>query len=555
MITDYQIKQNDIVLTQPKIAALYARVSTGKQENEATIDSQIDEIKRKIQEDNNVLADENIFFDDGYTGEIIQRPSLDLMRDAAIDGRFQVLYVYDRGRISRIFTHQEIVLEELRDKDIQFVSLHDINALTAEDRVLQAMQGVFAEYERIKIVERMRRGKMFKAKSGILINGSALYGYLYIKKTDTEPTHYVINEEEARVVRMIYQWVGVEGLSIYEVIKKLYDFKIPPRKRKSEFWTKGPITRILQCSTFTKGFVYYNKSEAVVAKNPIKKTLYKKIKRTSRKVRPKEEWLPFKVPTIIENNGIYEKVQKLLDTNKKYARKNRKYDYLLSGLVYCGCGYKRAGDGYMKGGNHYYRCAERIYKFPIEKKCQIPGVNAIVLDNQIWNELVKFINNPELLMKYANEWLKFQSVSNTNANEDKQRLSDLIKSVHEEEMRYAKAYGIGSLDFDQFTQLMKDLKGKKNSYIAQLKELDESKKEKVDEFELKDICDEARKMLKSLDLTNKYKTVRDIVEKIIIKERRLVEVWGYIPIYSLNMGYGTINRNRGFAQRWEVDVV
>jgi len=543
MITEYQIKQNDTSLIQSRVAALYARVSTGRQENEATIDSQIDEIKRKIQEDNNVLAPENIFFDDGWTGEIISRPSLDLMRDAAIDGRFQVLYVYDRGRISRIFTHQEIVLEELRDKDIQFVSLHDINALTAEDRVLQAMQGVFAEYERIKIVERMRRGKMFKAKNGVLINGSALYGYIYIKKTDTEPTHYVINEEEANVVKMIYQWVGVDGLSIYEVIKKLYDLKIPPRKRKSEFWTKGPITRILQCSTYAKGIVYYNKSEAVVAKRPIKKTLYKKIKRTSRKVRPKEEWLPYKVPTIIEDNGVFEKVQKLLETNKKYARKNRKYDYLLSGLVYCGCGNKRAGDGYMKGGNHYYRCAERIYKFPIEKKCQIPGVNAIVLDIQLWNELVKFISNPELLTKYAKEWLKSQGNSNDQSGENGQRLQGLIEGVHEEEMRYAKAYGIGSLDFDQFRQLMKELKGKKAKYLSQLEELNNSQQENVEEYELNDICGEAMKMLKSLDLTNKYKTVRDLVEKIIIKERRLVEVWGYIPLYSLNMGYGTIYRN------------
>src|SRR3989344_7531101 len=111
-----------------KIAGAYGRVSTGRQEQEATIDSQIDEIKNRVASDGNMLPPENIFIDDGWTGEMLQRPALDLMRDAARDGKFQILYVYDRGRLSRIFAHQEVLLEEITDKGIQFVTLHDINA-------------------------------------------------------------------------------------------------------------------------------------------------------------------------------------------------------------------------------------------------------------------------------------------------------------------------------------------------------------------------------------------------------------------------------------------
>ena len=74
------------------IAALYARVSTSRQENEQTIDSQIAEIKVKIAEDGNSLPSENSFIDDGWTGEMIQRPGLDAMRDAAMAGVFQGNY-------------------------------------------------------------------------------------------------------------------------------------------------------------------------------------------------------------------------------------------------------------------------------------------------------------------------------------------------------------------------------------------------------------------------------------------------------------------------------
>jgi len=169
-----------------KIVALYARVSTGRQEQEATIESQIDELKLKIAQDANILPDENIFIDDGWTGELIARPDLDRMRDAAVVGKFTSLYVYDRGRLSRRFAHQEVIIEELKDHDVSFISLHDTKADTPEEKVLQAMQGVFHEYERVKIIERMRRGKLYKAKNGIVINGSALYGYKYIKKKSNQ---------------------------------------------------------------------------------------------------------------------------------------------------------------------------------------------------------------------------------------------------------------------------------------------------------------------------------------------------------------------------------
>ena len=168
----------------PLVVALYARVSSSKQEVKQTIESQIAEIKSRIKKDGNVLPKENIFIDDGWSGELLQRPSLDLMRDTAKADKFKILYIYDRGRLSRIFFHQEIVMEELKDGNIEVVSLHDAKATTPEEKVMQSMQGDFHQYERIKIVERMRRGKLYKAREGILINGHALYGYSYIKKTD-----------------------------------------------------------------------------------------------------------------------------------------------------------------------------------------------------------------------------------------------------------------------------------------------------------------------------------------------------------------------------------
>lgn len=542
--------------SQPLIAGAYFRTSTNRQEEEQTIESQIAEVKARIEGDGNTLSPENIFIDDGWTGEMLQRPGLDAMRDAALAGNFQVLYVYDRGRLSRVFAYQEIILEEIIDKGIKFITLHDVSAETPEERVLQAMQGVFHEYERVKIAERMRRGKLFKARNKILINGHSLYGWDYIKKTEQEPAHYKINEEQAKVVRWIFEWVGVEGISLREVIKRLYDRGIPPRKGKSEFWTKGPIVRLLQNEAYAKGVVYYNKSESCVARKPIKNIKYKKIKRSSRKSRPREDWIPFKVPPIILDNGVYEKVQVILDRNQKYARKNRKYDYLLSGLVYCECGSKRAGDGSSKNGHYYYRCAERIYNFPMEKKCQAQGVNAVLLDESLWRNLVKIFKDEDILKKHVGAWLQTELQHDTVKDQERIRLLDSINKIAEEEKRYAKAYGAGTIDFEQFQELMKEAKRRKIVLKKQLDTLKPTNQNKIDQSQVDDVCQEATLVLQSLDLNNKTQIIRDIIDKVVINtQERMVDVWGHITLQNLSLterlGYEPTSRDSWIAKCWE----
>lgn len=541
---------------QRLIAGLYARVSTGRQEQEETIDSQVAEIKARVKQDGNILPEENVLVDDGWTGSMIERPGLDSVRDAAHEGRFQVLYVYDRGRLSRVFYHQELVIDELRSKGIQFISLHDINAMTPEEQVLQSMQGVFHQYERIKIAERFRRGKLYKAKNGILINGQAKYGYRYIKRTDTEHARYEVNEEEARVVRMVWHWYGNERISINQVRKRLYDLGIPPKKRKSQFWTKGPIRRLLNCDTYVSGHVYYNKTEAVVPTKPRSNDKYKKVKKSSRKRKPREEWLPYQVPPLIDDPTLFDRIQERLRFNKRYARKNRKYDYLLTGKIYCSCGNRRGGDGSGKNGHFYYRCSERIHKIKREDRtCFAKGVSATVLDKMIWNELVKYLTRPELIKKHAQKWITTQVKRDENQQE-RENLEGILESIRAEEDRYSKAYGAGALEFDHFTELMKKTKGRKKGVEKQIAELKEKVSIKRIKIDVDELCKEAANVLKSLDLSDKKRVVQDIIDKVVIQERRQVGVWAHIPLKTLpateKMGYELISRHSRPSQRWQV---
>ena len=536
-------------IKQPLIAGLLARVSTSRQENEATIESQIAEIKTRIEADGNTLPNGNIFLDDGWTGEMLARPGLDAMRDAATSGAFQVLYVYDRGRISRVFAYQEIVIEELTDKGIQFVTLHDVQATTPEEHVLQAMQGVFHEYERVKIAERMRRGKLYKARNGVVINGSAPFGYKYVKKTETTPTHFEVNGEEAEIVRKIFHWIGIDRISIKEVIRRLYNLGVKPRRRKSEFWTNGPILRMLGCETYDKGLIFYNKTEACVAKKPLKHDKYKKIKKGSRKARPREDWIPFKVEPLLTEPGIFDKVQQVLAFNQRHSHslKAQRFPYLLTGQIYHGCGGRMAGDGSCKENHFYYRCAARTQCRPDglpKSDCRIPGVNAAVMDGLFWIKLREHLSDPDFIRRQTEEYLVERVRQNEAYNDGKLRLEEQIEKIKEEEGRYAKAYGAGSLEFEQFQGLIKDAKKRKLALGAKIKDLEQRDGHIIiDQSKLGLYCAEMQNVLRELDFSDKRKTVQDIIDKVAVCDGGRVEVSGHLPLFNNKLEYEPISRN------------
>src|SRR3712207_7667282 len=86
-----------------------------------------------------------------------------------------------------------------------------------------------AEYERAKILERSRRGKRHAALAGsVNVFSTAPYGYRYVGKRDGGGVaRFEIVEEQAQVVRQIFDLVGRDRLSIGEVCRRLYQRKCP----------------------------------------------------------------------------------------------------------------------------------------------------------------------------------------------------------------------------------------------------------------------------------------------------------------------------------------
>ena len=145
------------------MAAIYARVSCEQQSREQTIASQVEALKARVARDGLALEEELCFVDDGYSGGTLVRPALERLRDQAAAGAVDRLYVHCPDRLARKYAYQVVLIDELRRQGIEVVFLNRAIAETAEDDLLLQVQGMIAEYERVKVLERSRRGKRHAA--------------------------------------------------------------------------------------------------------------------------------------------------------------------------------------------------------------------------------------------------------------------------------------------------------------------------------------------------------------------------------------------------------
>jgi site-specific DNA recombinase len=144
---------------------LYARVSTERQHERGTIGSQLEALRVAARADGHEVIEE--FVDDGYSGARLDRPGLDRLRDAAQAGVLDGVLCLCVDRLARAYAYQVLILEELERFGVTVRFLEGPSPSDdPQATLLIQMQGVIAEYEKAKIAERNRRGKLYRARAG-----------------------------------------------------------------------------------------------------------------------------------------------------------------------------------------------------------------------------------------------------------------------------------------------------------------------------------------------------------------------------------------------------
>ncbi|MFA5172933.1 MAG: recombinase family protein [Candidatus Paceibacterota bacterium] len=533
-----------------KLVALYARVSTERQEVQKTIKTQLLAIKDFAEKQGYAIVER--YIDNGWSGGIFERPELDRLRQDAQSKKraWEAVIIYDPDRLSRIYSHQAFLTEELQKKvEIIFITIS--TPKNDEDKILYGVRGLFAEYERMKIKERFRLGKLRKVKEGHILTTEAPFGYNYIKRNENVHGYYKINENEARIIRDVFHWVADEKLTLRAVVRRLKEMNIKPRKSKRGVWNTTTLGTILRNKTYI-GEAHYGKSYAVEPEKPLKQEKYRKIRKTSRKIRPEEEWIKIPVPAIIDSY-LFERVERQLKNNYEQSKRNRKNDYLLAGKIWCSCGCRRVGEGAQKGKHLYYRCSARNLNFPLPVECKERGINAKVVDSKLWERMVRFMSSPELLQEQVNRWGKSRKNRVNESVKDKEIVKKEVLKLKEERERYTKAYGAGVLTLEQLKWNSDEIGQKITSLEKEITayETQEGQTEKLSfptKEEIEVFANKAKNTLNNLNFEEKSRIVKDAIDKIVGYKEKL-KVIGKLPITTLNyVGLQTINGNSGVAE-------
>ena len=524
-----------------KLIATYSRVSTARQEEEHTIKTQIVTLKEFAEKNGHTIVKE--YIDEGWSGDILARPSLDQLRNDAKKKIWQAVLIYDPDRLARRYSYQELVMDELREAGIEVIFVTVSAPKNSEDKILHGVRGLFAEYERAKIAERFRLGKLRKVKDGHILVSEAPYGYRYIPIQNGKPGYYEVNEEEAKVVQDIFRWVATEGMALRKVVMRLHMDGVLPRWNKNGVWNTSTLSHLLRNTTYI-GEARWGSSYAVVPEKPLNLEKYRKMKKSSKKARPENEWITIAVPAIIEKE-LFLKAKDALKENFTHARRNRKNEYLLSGKIYCACGKRRAGEGPQHGKFLYYRCIDRVLSYPLPATCHHKAIDARLADQIVWDKIAELMSSPELLAEQIARW-------NSNINNEVQSpiidapaIEKEVKKLKEQEDRYNKAYGAGLFTLEKLQEYITPIRIKVTHLQSQILQIFEQKTdahknlptgEDIQNFALKSI-----QTLQNLNFIAKRAIVLLVVDKVLGIKGELT-VCGCIPI-NKNVEFCTNDRN------------
>lgn len=321
--------------------------------------------------------------------------------------RAHVVVIEHLDRLSRNADwHQGYLLDEMKQFGLRTVFWKQFSS-----RIERVVMGAVAQTGMENEKLRMAQGNLHKARDGRVTahfrlwiqTGNSFGNEGPAAKRDT---HYGIREDEAQVVRYIFQKV-LEGYPLRR-IAILLEGNYPPPRRFSH-WEPKMIEIIVKREVYKGEFIAHrsmqvkipgtSRTAGITDLNP--ETVLRKIQR------PREEWIVVPVPAIVTPED-WEQANKLISKNQ--GRREAREPYLLTGLITCAtCGYRYIGGRRVvisgKKQNKIsltrYRCASKAYRTPtISKKigCDQKQVSMRILDHSIWCVIYEVLLNPRLLL-------------------------------------------------------------------------------------------------------------------------------------------------------------
>jgi site-specific DNA recombinase len=533
-------------------AALYARVSTEMQEKEQTIQSQLSAITQYAEAHQFHSTPALTYLDEGYSGSHLDRPGLDALRDHAREGRFDAVVLLCPDRLARKYAYQVVLLEEFKRIGIAVHFCERPITDSPDDQLLLQIQGAIAEYERTKILERSRRGRLHRARGGEITPAAPPYGYRRVSKRSGGDGQIRIHEEEAALVRQVFAWYAEDGVSLYQLLVRLNASPWKTRAGRKE-WAATTVLRMLRCEWYV-GRAFYNRTKSTLNPRPTAERPSKRLAEYAVIERPRTDWITVAVPPLIEQS-LFERVQERLVDNRRFARRRLKRDgiFLLKGLLKCGiCGHAYVGESRVQrrraGGEctyAYYLCSMRLAPLPdaVRTRCVNERLHVEGVNEAVWTTIRDLLLDSDAVAEALGAWAEQSAATPPDADIRVQRAVARLDDLTRQRDRLTDAYQLGALALEVFRGRIATIDDTRTTAEQQLSALKaehlEAEVARSRALGAQDIARRLGPSLLTADFETRQRILRLLVERVVVTNQRL-EIHLAMPVsgnFDLTSGH------------------
>jgi site-specific DNA recombinase len=415
---------------RPERAVLYTRVSTDEQARSGySLAQQLEALREYAAREGYEVLEE--VQDPGQSGARLERPGMDRVRDLVASGGVSVVLAQDRDRFAREPAYHFLLRREFEEHGTKIRALNDRGDDTPEGELTDGILDQLAKYERAKLAERTRRGKLRRAREGKIIPvNRPNYGF----KLNAARDNYVVDPAEMQVVERIFRMIGAEGATIHAVKHTLEREGVPTPTGKRH-WGKYYIRSVIlddvyRPLTFEEvaqlvspevagrldpkkhyGIWWFNRERAThihTTENGPDGKRYRKRRKLTPK--PETEWVAVPVPDSGIPRELVEVAREAIAKNRRTSRNGGRIWELSGGVLRCDeCGWTMRTVTVTCGRNSsrrnfYYRCNKQDHK--LESCANRKSHRADRLEPLVWEFVSGLLKNPDRLRAGLDEMIE-----------------------------------------------------------------------------------------------------------------------------------------------------
>ena len=475
--------------------ALYARVSSEKQEVDLSISAQFKAMREYAAKYGHEVVAE--FIDEAESGRTADRPQFMRMIAAAKrkEKPFAIILVWKFSRFARNREDSIVFKALLRKCEVQVISINEPTEDTPTGKLFEAMIESIDEFYSANLGQEVMRGMRESASRGFYVSAKAPYGYKKVKVSDAGRERFKLKpvSPEAEVVRRIFS-DSSQGLGLMQITKTLNSDGIASPYRRG--WNKTQVHNILRNEVYTGTLVWCRTSKRGLAP-----------------IRVENAW-----PALVERS-TFEVVQRALRERGPRIIHPRRISsrYLLSGLVRCGsCGKALVGQDAKNGKHTYYVCGNLLKKGP--HTCSARYLPSQKLERMVINKIQERIlteANLREMVNLVNEEIDADSGSS------RERLTAVeadLKNTVARLNRHYDALETGKLTMDELGPRIRELREQEKSLRVTKWELEAllsaRKVQLVDERSARQALEDLKGILNDSPLNETRAFIRSFVREV-----------------------------------------